>query len=54
MASYSTRANGKVRAQVRVQGFKDQCKTFNTLAQAKRWAEPLEVSMKAGTVDLGE
>lgn len=46
---------GRWRAQVRRHGFRPQCKTFSTKAQAERWVRELEGSIDAGTADtLGD
>lgn len=47
--------NGKWRAQVRRQGYRPQCKTFTTKAQAERWAREVEGGIESGTADtLGD
>jgi len=47
--------DGRWRAQVRRQGFRAQCKTFPTKAQAERWVRQLETGMDSGKADtLGE
>ncbi len=45
-----TQVNGKWRALIRRKGFKSQCKTFRTKAQADTWARIREGEMDAGAV----
>lgn len=49
MASIINR-DGRWRALVRRRGFKSQCKTFPTKAQAQAWARQVESDMDAGNV----
>lgn len=44
--------NGKWRALIRRKGFKSQCKTFRTKAQAQAWAREIEGAMDAGATPL--
>lgn len=43
-----TQVNGKWRALIRRKGFKSQCKTFPTKAQADRWARQREAELDEG------
>jgi integrase len=45
-----TQVNGKWRALIRRKGFKSQCKTFRTKAQADTWARQREAELDTGTV----
>lgn len=49
MATYRQRGNkGMWLAEIRRKGYKPQCKSFSTKAEAKRWAESIEGRIAAG------
>jgi hypothetical protein len=49
MANLRKRGTSQWQAQVRVCGYPNQTKTFNTRAEAERWAKATEVEMAQGS-----